>query len=152
MSNEWVCDLCFPESKEIGMIGPGLALLHHDNKYYLCWGQGHNGDEIFYCEETPTIDPDPECECEGLTEYEDKWMERADAAFERLNMAPDSGHSFVETCKVGGFSHESPHRMLVYWLYNRCGELVTATTGNGDAICDVQNITDQIATVYSRLK
>jgi hypothetical protein len=139
--NQWVCHLCFPESKEIGLVAPNIALMLHKGEYCLCWGQGHNGDQIPYCKEVPTVDPDPECIREDLNEYEDKWIDRAEAAFENLKMAPDEGHSFVLSCEEGGYKFESPHRLLVHWLYNRCGELIDATKGNGIATCEINSLT-----------
>lgn len=115
--NSWVCDFCFPESKEIGLIAPGLALLFHDDKYYLCWGQGHRGDEIFYCEEKPTIDPDPDC----LSDSDD-WMQKAYNAYDRLVMPVDSGYSFMLTCMEGGYSRECG--LIAYWLYDKCGKVL----------------------------
>lgn len=71
---DWRCDLCFPGSVEVGIIGDGYSLMLHEGKYHIVGGQGHKGDIILTFPIKPYPDPDPECENDDI---DDSWIDAA---------------------------------------------------------------------------
>jgi len=121
--NQWMCELCFPEAKEIGIIAPGgYSLIYNQGKYHILGGQGHRDDEIITFEEMPWPDPDPDCadlppEQEELA---DRWLDETDRLSESFKMHPETAFAFLSSCeeagwKRGGFAH---------WLFNRAGRMI----------------------------
>lgn len=123
----WMCDLCFKEAMEIGILFPdskyGYSIIYHENKYHILGGQGHNGDIIFTFKEKPFPDPDPECESEdeNIISLSDSWTEKILRDVEEWKLMPEEGHRLVEEAIKLGYSQQES---FPTWFSNYCGEIV----------------------------
>ena len=126
-ATQWMCELCFPDAVEIGLVAPGLSLILHEGKYRLLWGQGHKGDVFLTFDNPPWPDPDPEVK-PNLSKEDDalamQWLDAADAELEeKLRTHASAGYTLVQTCKESGYG-TTGHKLLNHWLYNKCGRLI----------------------------
>lgn len=76
----YLCDMCYPEHKEIGKINPLLTVVVDKyGMYYICWGhQGHR-DSLYMMQTKPWPDPCSDLSDEELGALEDKpdWWEES---------------------------------------------------------------------------
>ena len=96
MPNEFACDLCFPNAKEIGMIGEHCYLIEMDGKYHILWGQGHKGDIIHTFTHKPWQDPDPECvapDDSELSKEAERWISEGDTEIIKTDV--ETGWRFI---------------------------------------------------------
>lgn len=129
---EWMCDLCFKEDIEIGMIAPGLALCKSGDTYYGLGGQGHTDDEEFWFTKKPMPDPTflltDEEEEEWYAEEAnqpiwDEWFAEAQNAIKWHHGDPVWGYDLVSACIEAGYDRRK-HGYFDYWLFHTAGELI----------------------------
>lgn len=121
---QWICNLCYPNAEEIGMIFDGCALILHEGKYHIVIGQGHKGDIAYTFENKPFPDPDPECEIEELEEKSDQWMEEILTPFEdNFKLSPQVGYWLVTSFYNTYPEMDEPRNFSVQFV-DVCGKLV----------------------------
>jgi len=120
--SEWMCDLCFHNAKEIGMIAPGYALILQNDEYKILAGQGHSDDDIYTFSKKPFVDPDPEClhDKDEIGLAEDIWLDLMDEVEKTFKLTPRDGHHFVLAC-TPEYGHKESFNG---WLINKCGILI----------------------------
>jgi len=136
--NQWMCELCFPKTKEVGIVAPGYSLIYNENKYHILGGQGHKGHEIVTFEEMPWPDPDPTC-ADDLTpeqnELAECWLDQAIRFDEKLVMRASETFAFLSACEKTGWDKGS----FGFWLFDRAGRLIARDNGWGNQGLDAEN-------------
>jgi hypothetical protein len=129
----WTCELCFPNSTEVGIIAPGYALVREKGRYKILGGQGHRGDFIYTFRRKPVWDPDYEAllldddlEAEALMVDDgssDRWLHnQLDTCWKTLKLPAHEGYWFINSCVEVGFYPERGG--FAYWLINKCALLI----------------------------
>ena len=118
-----VCHLCYPEAKEIGEIVPNLWLMENQGKYAIMGSPGHKRHELFFFPDKPSPDPDPDNlleETDPLFEISLKWTDVVSDWSETIRLYPEDGYLLYSGAEKAGWKDG----MLLFWLYNRAGEMV----------------------------
>ena len=117
-----VCELCFPNSKEICELLPNCFLFENKGMWGLMTQFGHKGDELLFFPDKPRPDPDPETlhENDAIAEDSTLWMDTIDKWWEKIKMTPTDGYFLVNACKKAGWQD----KMISYWLYDFAGKKI----------------------------
>jgi hypothetical protein len=118
----WMCDLCYPNSNELGMISDSYSLIFHEGKYHILGGQGHGGEIIFTFPVDPWEDPDPEYKeilPKEIEEAASRWLNDLEKVREVFNLPPEEGWRFVNSLYAVGYTSGCP----VAFVFDRCGKL-----------------------------
>jgi hypothetical protein len=123
----FMCNFCFPDAKEIGIISPGYALIYKDRLFHILGHQGHKEDEIFTFPVTPWEAPeevDVKYNISGLkskyTQAELKWFKDADKTRKAFVVPVEEGYFFILSLKKEKMQPGCP----VSWVFNKCGKLI----------------------------
>lgn len=119
----WMCQMCFPDAKELGIIAPRYSLIFNGGKYHILGGQGHKDEEILTFEDSPWSDPDPECLeilSPQLEELAYRWLKEVGKLENRWKIRIESGHALCLSCEKAGWVCGS----VVSWIFNRAGQLI----------------------------
>lgn len=119
--SQLMCELCYEDAKEVGLICPCYALIFYQDKYHILSGEGHKGHIIFTFENVPWPDPDPECKDDLDDESEKeamRWTDEA-AALHHMKLHPHDGYALFST-----YMKERRDGFFSMWLFDKCGKLI----------------------------
>jgi hypothetical protein len=133
--NVWVCDLCYSDATEIGIIAPRFALTKEKNKYKIVGGAGHSGSTIYTFVRKPVMDPEysvfflPDEEADAWydnnvaqIELADNWIAKHLTPLGNMRLDVIEAHYFWDSCVEMGFNPKEDN--FYYWLINKCGFLI----------------------------
>ena len=117
-----VCELCYPNAKEIGEIMPNYWLMENEGKYAIISYNGHRDDEALFFPEKPTPDPDPACVTDDgpIFEASNKWVDTVSDWSETLLLRPEEGYYLCKAAKKAGWESN----LFAFWLYDRAGKML----------------------------
>ncbi len=120
--NEMVCEMCYPNAKEIGEVAPDLYLMENDGTYAIMSAPGHKNYEIFFFPDKPTPDPDPENLHEDgpILEASVAWVDKVLDWADTIKLRPEDGYFVCSAAEEAGWDHGN----VLMWLYNRAGQLL----------------------------
>jgi hypothetical protein len=132
--NQWMCHLCFPNAKEIGMLLPGYSLITEKNKFYILAGQGHKGDILLSFKKPPVLDPLKDMskeEEENLKNEDPIWKEvddfflKAEEETKRWKLSPEDGYTIIKKAiESKKYDQKKDGYNFCYWLYSKAAELI----------------------------
>jgi hypothetical protein len=134
MNEPWMCEMCFPNGKEIKDFGDGLSLIYNNDKYALLAGQGHKGDELFIFDKMPTPDPYSQLMDDNIYEtYQpsaeqerssNEWWDRIQSLDWKLDIP--TGWWFYNIFSREGYMKNptKEHNMFEPWVYNYLGKII----------------------------
>jgi hypothetical protein len=118
-----MCELCFPDAAEIGIITEGYSLILDKGKYSILGGQGHRGHEIYTFSDKPFLDPDPECDHNvgPIAEEAERWLSLLEKTEKDIKLDPYEGYCLVSQCMQ---DYNPREEYFIAWLLNKCGKLI----------------------------
>jgi len=133
--NQWVCELCYPNAKEIGEIAKDYWLILDNGKYSIVSGTyGHTDSHPMEFLDKPYPNPDPndehEAENDPILAATLDWMEKADNSYEKWSMPIHLGYGFMDACTKTGLWDKEKDIIFIYWLFDKAGRLIQAYEGN----------------------
>ncbi len=115
-----MCELCFPNGKEIGEIAPNCWLIENEGKYAIITAPGHRGHEVLHFPDKPTPDPDPDNVHEDgpILEAACAWVDKVLDWAETVKLRAETGHFLCSAAEEAGWDHGD----VLMWFYNRAGK------------------------------
>lgn len=108
-----MCEMCYPEGKEIVEIAPGYALIYWKKKYHILAGQGHMDDIILTFPRKPKD-----------VDSSDEEFEAAAIVDRNFKIRPIEGYEFIKQCKKYAKYRPKVHGSFGFWLYDRCAKKI----------------------------
>lgn len=121
----FLCKQCFPDAKEIGLIGD-LCLFLDEDKYKIIGRLSHKDHDFFTFSFKPIPDPDPECLGE-----DESWDLLCNELEQKFKFSPQTGYCLFVNCRKAGWGEDNYRTCrLEVWLLNYCGKLIQEWENN----------------------
>jgi len=117
---DFVCELCFPNAKEIGKICDYLYLVFWEEKYHLISHNGHKGDILHTFDIIPYEDPDPDCIDNSIEA--DIWIENLLSPLQSLKLPVLTGYRIYNAAISTGFNMKI--ESIESWIINKADKLI----------------------------
>jgi hypothetical protein len=132
----YLCDMCYPEHKEIGKINPLLTVVVDKyGMYYICWGEQGHRDSLYMMQTKPWPDPCGDLSDDELEALEDKpdWWEEFllwehKASIDQKTFfywigSIENAHFLIETISKYNYSQDN-NGYVWFYIFHEAGKII----------------------------
>lgn len=114
-----ICDLCFPDSIEIGEFIENYTLAYNaaTGQYFVVDSNGHDVAWVF--KHKPI--PEPDIDDESNDDW-DKWIDLAKESMDHLKWNISQGYELYNSAVAMGYTEDDGY--IEYWIFERAGLII----------------------------